>query len=77
MPDYSFQEGGVRIDGVSDGKPAMKAGIKAGDIIVQLGDYKIQGMQTYMEALGKFKSGETVEAIVIREGKQLKMNVTF
>ena len=33
MPDYAFSGNGVKVDGVTDGRPAQKAGIKAGDII--------------------------------------------
>jgi aminopeptidase YwaD len=77
MPDYSYQEAGVKVDGVTEDKPAIKAGIKAGDIIVQLGEYKIQGMQSYMEALSKFKSGQTVEVTVLRGGEPVKMPLTF
>ncbi|WP_118949984.1 M20/M25/M40 family metallo-hydrolase [Taibaiella helva] len=58
MPDYSYQEGGVRIDGVIDGKPAAKAGLKQGDIVLQMGAIKINGMQSYMEALGSFNPGD-------------------
>ena len=38
MPDYAFSGTGVRADGISDGRPAQKAGIKPGDIILQLGE---------------------------------------
>lgn len=71
MPDYTFESGGVRVDGVSDNRPAMKAGIKQGDIITMLGDHKISGMQTYMEALGKFNPGDKTEVKLTREGKEL------
>lgn len=77
MPDYSFQEGGVRVDGVSDGRPAIKAGIKAGDIITQLGSTKVNGMQTYMEALGTFKEGDKTEVTVQRDGKEIKLPIEF
>jgi len=77
MPDYSFQEEGVRVDGISDDRPAMKAGIKAGDIIVKLGGFEIKGLQSYMEALSKFKSGQTVDVTVTRDGKPVKMKLTF
>ncbi len=66
MPDYSYQEIGVRVDGVIDEKPAAKAGLKTGDIILQLGDKKINGMQTYMEALGTFKPGDKTDVKVKR-----------
>lgn len=75
MPDYSFQEGGVRVDGVSDNRPAMRAGIKQGDIIIKLGEYKIGGMQTYMEALGKFNPGDKTHVTVSREGKEIVLPI--
>ena len=71
MPDYTFESGGVRVDGVSDNRPAMKAGIQQGDIITRLGDVKIMGMQTYMEALGKFAPGDKTQVTIIRAGKEL------
>jgi len=77
MPDYTFETGGVRVDGVTEGRPAHKAGIKAGDIITKLGEYKISGMQTYMEALSKFKAGEKTNAVIQRDGKELTMPVEF
>ncbi|HRO41816.1 MAG TPA: M28 family peptidase [Flavipsychrobacter sp.] len=77
MPDYSYQDNGVKVDGVTEGKPAVKAGIKTGDIITQLGEYKIQGMQSYMEALSKFKSGQTVEVTVLRDGQPINLQLTF
>ena len=78
MPDYSYQSGdGIRVDGVTEDRPAIKAGIKAGDIITQLGEQKITGMQSYMEALSKFKSGQTVTVEVKRDGKPLKLKLTF
>jgi aminopeptidase YwaD len=77
MPDYSFQEGGVRVDGVTDGRPAIKAGIKGGDIITQLGKYKVNGMQSYMEALGGFKEGDRTEVTVQRDGKELILPIEF
>jgi aminopeptidase YwaD len=75
MPDYTFDAGGVRVDGVSDGRPAIKAGIKAGDIITKLGTLKISGMQTYMEALGKFEPGQRTEVTVLRDGKEMTMPI--
>jgi len=58
MPDYSFSGSGVRVDNVSDGRPAQKAGIQAGDIIVQLGSYDTSSLETYMQALSKFSKGD-------------------
>ena len=45
MPDYTFSGTGVRADGISEGKLAEKAGMKTGDIIIQIGDFKIPDVQ--------------------------------
>ena len=77
MPDYTFSGKGVRADGVSEGKPAQKAGLKAGDVVLQIGDYTISSMESYMQTLGKFKKGETVKVLYLRGDKTLEVNVTF
>ncbi|MBW7914532.1 MAG: PDZ domain-containing protein [Taibaiella sp.] len=77
MPDYSFNDGGLRIDGVTDGRPAAKAGLKGGDIIIQMGEHEIRGIQTYMEALGAFTEGEKTTITILREGKKMTMPLEF
>lgn len=77
MPDYTYQDGGVRVDGVTDGKAASKAGVKTGDIIIQLGDNRVQSMQSYMEALGKFSAGDKTTVKVKRDGKEMTMPLEF
>jgi C-terminal processing protease CtpA/Prc len=71
MPDYTFNGGGVRADGVSDGRPAQKAGLKAGDIIVQLGDYPVPDLEKYMEALSKFRKGDST-TVKYKRGNDLQ-----
>ena len=58
MPDYAFSGTGVRLDGVSDGRPAQKAGLQVGDIILKLGDFSTSSLENYMQALSKFKKGD-------------------
>ena len=77
MPSYSADVKGLQIDGVSDGKPAQKAGMQAGDIIIQMGELQITDIQTYMEALGKFDKGQTLPVKVKRNGSELTLTVTF
>jgi len=60
---------------VSDNRPAIKAGIKQGDIITQLGDNKINGMQSYMDALGKFSPGDKTKVTVTRDGKVMVLPI--
>jgi hypothetical protein len=77
MPDYTFSGTGVRADGISEGKPAEKAGLKTGDIIIQIGDYKIPDVQGYMQTLGKFKKGDATKVIVKRGTEEKVFDVVF
>ena len=77
MPDYTFSGGGVRVDGVSDGKLAQRTGIKAGDIIFQLGDHKFSDVQTYMETLSKFNKGDATIVKLKRGAEELSFNIIF
>jgi aminopeptidase YwaD len=77
MPDYTFSGTGVRADGISEGKPAEKAGLKTGDIILQIGDYKIPDVQGYMQTLGKFKKGDATKVTVKRGTEEKVFDVVF
>ncbi len=77
MPSYTSEESGLKVDGVSEGKPAQKAGILTGDLIIQIGEYGIKDIQTYMETLGKFEKGQTVPVTVKRNGESITVQLTF
>jgi len=77
MPDYTYKQGGVRVDGISDGKPAQKAGLLAGDVIVQLGKHSVTNMDGYMQALAAFKKGDKTTVTVKRGNKQQTFNIQF
>jgi hypothetical protein len=77
MPDYSFTGSGVRVDAVSEGRPAERAGLQVGDVIIRLGDYPVSSLQTYMEALSKFNRDDKTTVEVSRGNKTERMNVQF
>jgi aminopeptidase YwaD len=77
MPDYTFSGTGVRVDGVSDNKPAQKAGLKAGDVVLSLGEYKTSTLESYMQALGKFKKGDKTTVTYNRGAETLSSAVEF
>ena len=77
MPDYTYTKGGVRIDGVSDGRPAQKAGMAAGDIIVQMGPKPVADLEAYMQALSTFKKGDKTTVKVKRGKEEQLFNVVF
>lgn len=77
MPDYTFSGTGVRADGISEGKPAEKAGLKTGDVILQIGEYKVSDVQGYMQVLGKFNKGDAAKVKVKRRNEELVFDIVF
>lgn len=77
IPDYLYNEAGMRIDGVNEGKPAFNAGLIKGDIVKKLGDIEIIDMMSYMQALSKFEKGQTITVTIVRDGKTLEKALTF
>ncbi|MCS6990355.1 MAG: M20/M25/M40 family metallo-hydrolase [Chitinophagales bacterium] len=76
-PDYAFEGPGMRIEGVNEGQPAARAGLQKGDVLVQLGDFPITDVVSYMKALAAFNKGERVPARILRNGEQLTVTITF
>jgi len=77
MPDYTYEGKGMHIDSVIEGRPAQKAGIEDGDVVIQIGEYEVTDIYSYMEALSKFKSGEKAKVVVQRGDEQVETEVTF
>lgn len=77
MPDYLYSQKGMRIDGVKDEKPAHKAGIIAGDIVIKMGEYQINDMKDYMKCLSVFNKGDKINVLIKRGDKELKKEVQF
>jgi hypothetical protein len=77
VPDYLYSDPGMRIDGVSEGRPAAKAGLIKGDVVTKMADHTIESMMDYMKALSSFTKGQTVEVTVLRQGKSTVVPVTF
>ncbi len=77
MPDYTYAGVGVRADGVTDGRPASKAGLKAGDVIIQLGDHAVSSVESYMQALNKFNKGDKAKVKYKRGNETIESEVQF
>jgi S1-C subfamily serine protease len=77
MPDYAFEGPGVRIDGVTDDRPAAKAGIQQGDILVEMDGSLVKNMKDYMAELGKRNKGDTIPVKVKRGNEIITLTVTF
>lgn len=77
IPDYGFTGTGLRIDGVSPGKLAEKKGLKGGDILLQLGEYKFVDVNSYMQSLSKFKKGDATKLIFKRGTEEITVELEF
>ena len=77
MPDYTFSGNGVRVDGVSENRPAQKAGLKTGDIIIALGEHTVNSAESYMQALSKFKKGDSTNVTYNRGSEKLSAAIEF
>lgn len=77
VPDYLYGGKGMRIDGITDDKPAAVAGLQKGDVVTQLGDFVVDGMNGYMEALSKFEKGAETTVKVKRGDEELTFPIKF
>ncbi|GAB5442122.1 MAG: M28 family peptidase [Fuerstiella sp.] len=77
IPDYAESDApGVLLSGVAKGGPAEKGGVKGGDTIVEVAGKKIENIYDYTYAIEALKIGQTVDIVVLRDGKKVKLNVT-
>ena len=77
IPDYLYEDRGMRIESIREGRPAANAGLKDGDIVVKLGDVEVLDMYSYMKALGQFNKGEATTVEIIRNGEVLQSPLVF
>jgi len=77
MPDYVSEGEGVRIDAVLDGRPAAKAGLQKGDVVIRLGDVVVTDINAYMEALAQFEKGDVTTVVVKRGDEVIEKKIQF
>ncbi|MFO8087715.1 MAG: M20/M25/M40 family metallo-hydrolase [Bacteroidales bacterium] len=77
MPDHTFEGKGMRIENVIQGRVSDEAGLKDGDVIIQMGEHEVTDIMSYMKALSKFKKGQTTTIQVKRGNNILEKQVQF
>ena len=75
VPDFGQVENGVKFSDVRPNSPAAKAGLKAGDILVQFGDKPIKNLYDFTDALRRSKVGDVVDVKVLRDGQPVRASV--
>jgi S1-C subfamily serine protease len=75
MPDYEENVEGVLVSALSKGGPAEKAGLKAGDRIVEIAGKTIGNLNAYMAVMGQQRPGQALSVTVIRAGQKMRLKV--
>jgi serine protease Do len=72
---YGLNSTGVYVQNVVEGSSAEKAGLKPGDRIVEFDGKNIMSFSEFKKELDKHEVGETVELVVVREGREKILKV--
>ena len=75
IPNYADTNDGLLLDGVRDDSPAAKAGLKAGDKIVKIGNREVKNVYDYTAALGDMKAGQEYVIEVKRGEEKLTLKI--
>lgn len=67
-------ESGVRVERVTSGFPAHRAGIRTGDILTRIAGNQIHAVESVHEVLGGYVPGDSVEVVLARDGKSLTLD---
>ena len=77
IPEYASAEiKGVKLSGVSNKGPAEQAGVRAGDIIVELGGIPLENIYDYVKAIDSLKAGESTTIVVLRGTQRMTLPLT-
>ncbi len=76
-PAFGYSGRGVKVDAVVADGVADKAGILAGDVIIKIGDKKVNNIYDYMSALSRVNPGDRVQITVLRDKKEVVVEVQF
>lgn len=77
VPEADNGVKGVYVEGVSPNLGAAAAGIKPSDIIVEIDKVKIETMLQLKDLLSKYKSGDTINCKIWRNGKILQAKIAL
>src|SRR5205085_9393793 len=76
IPDYSTEVKGLLLGGVIGGGPAEQAGLRKGDVIVEIAGQTIANIYDYTYALDVLKIGQPAKVVYMRDGKKQETTLT-
>ena len=77
IPDMTPRDFGLRLNGVREGSPAEKGGLRAGDVVVEFDGKAVGDIYAYTYALQATKPDDVVEIVVERGGERVTLTVTM
>ena len=76
VPDYGTDVVGVKLDDVKSGGPSESAGVRGGDVIVELAGTKIENIYDYTAVIDRLKPGQAVKIKIQRGSETLELDLT-
>jgi aminopeptidase N len=70
IPDFNYSGEGVRVSGVIPGSPAEKAGLEAGDVLVEFAGVAVDDLRSFSDILKGLSPGEEVDVVFLRDGER-------
>ena len=77
IPDFAEVENGVRFADIKDGSPAARAGLQAGDILVEFDGKAVKNLYDFTYLLRAHQPGDEVGIVVIRKQQRVTARVTL
>ena len=75
VPDFTYNEQGVRLGGTAPDGPAEKAGLRTGDVVIQAGGAPIVVLKDLSDALKAKQPGDRLTVKFLRNGKEMIVDV--
>jgi hypothetical protein len=66
IPDFAFEEEGVKLDGTMPGSPAEEAGLEKGDVITGMNGRSVKELRDLSDILKSLEAGDTVLIRAVR-----------
>jgi hypothetical protein len=76
QPSYEDDKEGILLDGVAKDGPAEKAGLKAGDRIIELAGRAVRNLEGMVAIMATQERGRPMDVTILRNGKKLTLKVT-
>ena len=77
VPDFAFEGPGVKASGLVPGSPAEQAGMRSGDVLLEMAGKPLVSLTAYSELLKTLAPGQSVPIVFERSGTRHSATVTL